>query len=168
MKNVILILLCVLAMTDITAQNTRRRIGNVARANVETEIEDCADTCNIVVPTESAMPLFDSSKIKISGYEKRASDYRETFFITNNTLYTISGVELKLNYSLTDGTQLHQYTKMIRVEIPAGETRKVDISGFDTQRQFYYYKSKAPRKGGKPYKVTIMVLRYDIIARSAE
>ena len=164
MRKYIIIFTVILAVSLVSAQNTSRKISTrqLAAASPDTvfSLVDMAEST-----TESNMPLFDPSVIKISGYEKRASDYRETFFVTNNSPYDISAVELELEYFLTDGTQLHKYKKLIRVEVPAGETRKVDISGFDTQRRFYYYPSKAPRRSGTPFKVSIKVTRYDIIAR---
>lgn len=163
LKYIIIATIALSATLLVSAQNTSRKISTkqivAAVPDTAFSLVDMAETA------ECNLPLFDPSVIKISGYEKRASDYRETFFITNKSPYDISAVELQLEYFLTDGTQLHKYKKLIRTEVPAGETRKVDISGFDTQRRFYYYQSKAPRRGGTPFKVSIKVTRYDIIAR---
>lgn len=145
------------------AQNTHRK---TVRQPATVSVPDTAFAlADMAEHAESNQPLFDASAIKVSGYEKRASDYRETFFITNQSPYDISAVELEIEYFLTDGTQLHKCKKLVRTEIPSRETRKVDISGFDTQRRFYYHKSKASRRGGTPFKVSIKVVRYDIIAR---
>lgn len=159
----IIILGCLTCGLLLSAQNTSRKIY---KPQAEHSRPDSAfSLIDIKQNVECNLPFFDSAWIKISGYEKRASDYRETFFVTNASPYDISAVELELEYFLTDGTQLHKCKKLLRLEIPSGDTRKIDISGFDTQRRFYYYKSNAPRRAGTPFKVDIKVTRYDIIAR---
>ena len=48
--------------------------------------------------------------VTLRGYNKRASDAKETFFITNNTKHRISHVTLLLRYATLTGTMLHERT----------------------------------------------------------
>lgn len=111
----------------------------------------------IVVPS-SADSLEWARSIVFAGYDKPAVSGSESFFISNNTERTIRAIEVEITYLDTKGRMLHQRQEYIRMEIPAAETRKVDIKSFDTQHSFYYVKSNAPAKRATPFD-TRMVIR---------
>lgn len=158
-----------MAVLPIDAQNTTKRSRRtVKRAAVETF--NAREAVPLIADAEgdSAVKnggLFDAAKITITGYDKRVSDYRESFFITNHTPHTLSAVQLLLRYFTPEGEMLHEATRNVRIELKPEDTRKVNITSFDTQSRFYYYKRMRPRNGGAPFKVMVKVQRYDIVAK---
>ncbi len=100
--------------------------------------------------------------VTLRGYSKRASDAKESFFITNNTRRRISAVTLMLRYSTLTGDMLHERKVTITVLLRPGESRLVSIKSWDVQRLFYYYAGPKPRKSATPYKVAFRLTGYDI------
>ncbi len=100
--------------------------------------------------------------VSLRGYNKRASDAKESFFITNNTPHRMSSVRLLMRYSAIDGTMLHERTATIDADLRSGESKLVTISTFDVQRLFYYYAGPKPRKQATPFKVSYRLLGYSI------
>ena len=98
------------------------------------------------------------SQIAFSGFDKPGSSSMESFFITNRTDRTMSGVSLYIEYLTSDGRQLHKRYVKLDCNIPAGETRKCDIKSWDTQRSFHYELSAASRRSS-PFTV-----RFDPVA----
>lgn len=98
------------------------------------------------------------SQIAFSGFDKPGSSSMESFFITNRTDRTMSGVSLYIEYLTPDGRQLHKRYVKLDCNIPAGETRKCDIKSWDTQRSFHYELSAASRRSS-PFTV-----RFDPVA----
>lgn len=98
------------------------------------------------------------SQIAFSGFDKPGSSPMESFFITNRTDRTMSGVSLYIEYLTPDGRQLHKRYVKLDCNIPAGETRKCDIKSWDTQRSFHYELSRASRRSS-PFTV-----RFDPVA----
>lgn len=95
--------------------------------------------------------------VSFSGYDKSLSANKETFLVKNDSPAELSGLRLTIGYFDLSGRQLHQREVVIERDVPSGSTRMVDIPSFDTQKSYYYYKSKVPRKSATPYKVTIRV-----------
>lgn len=93
------------------------------------------------------------SQISFAGYDKPQSSSTESFFITNNTDRTMTGITMYVEYLTTDGRQLHKRFVRLVCDIPPGETRRADMSSWDTQKSFYYEKSASSRRGGTPYTV---------------
>lgn len=93
------------------------------------------------------------SQIAFSGYDKTRTSRTESFFITNNTDRTMTGITMYVEYLTTDGRQLHKRFVRLVCDIPPGETRKADLESWDSQKSFYYEKSDAPKRGGTPYSV---------------
>mgnify|MGYP001245759948 FL=1 len=98
------------------------------------------------------------SQIAFSGFDKPGASSMESFFITNHTDRTMSGVSLYIEYLTPDGRQLHKRYVKLDCNIPAGETRKCDIKSWDTQRSFHYELSRASRRSS-PFSV-----RFDPVA----
>lgn len=93
------------------------------------------------------------SQIVFTGYEKPQSSATETFFITNNTDRTMTGITLYIEYLTTDNRQLHKKFVRLSCNIPPGETRLADIPSWDKQKSFHYEKSSHSKRGGIAYKV---------------
>lgn len=127
------------------AQRTTRR-GIRQKPRTQATVATAADT--IFPPADSLVSL--------SGYDKPLRSRRETFFVTNTSPQRISAVNITLEYIDSSGRQLHSRTITIPVDIPAGETRKVDTPSWDTQLTFYYSESPPARVTTRcyPYSVT--------------
>lgn len=99
-------------------------------------------------------------QLTFSGYDKPRRSSSETFFITNNTDRTMTGVTLYIDYRTPDGRQLDKRFVRLVTRIPAGETRKADIPSWDKQKNFYYEKSGDGKTGGTPYRVIFDPVAY--------
>lgn len=100
--------------------------------------------------------------VTLRGYAKRASDSKETFFVTNHTRHRISRVSLLLRYSSLGGAMLHERTVTVPVMLRPDESQLVSIKSWDVQRLFYYYNGPKPRKRATPFKVAFRLVGYDI------
>jgi len=104
----------------------------------------------------------DPDAVSLKGYSKRASDSKESFFITNNTSHRMSAVRLLMRYTTMAGEMLTQRTVNVPVNLKPGETKLVSVKSFDVQRLFYYYAGPQPRKQATPFKVAYRLTGYDI------
>ena len=104
----------------------------------------------------------DPDAVTLKGFSKRASDSKESFFITNNTSHRMSAVRLLLRYTTMDDEMLTQRQVNVPVNLKPGETKLVNIKSFDVQRLFYYYAGPQPRKQATPFKVAFRLTGYDI------
>ena len=111
---------------------------------------------------DSLLRDLEPNAVTLKGYSKKASDSRESFFVTNNTKHRISHIRLLMRYSLMNGEMLHERTATVEVDLRPGETRLVAIKTFDVQRLFYYYAGPKPRKSATPFKVAFRLIGYDI------
>ena len=98
-----------------------------------------------------------AKKLTFTGYDKKAGASTETFFINNGSDKTIKSIELEITYLGSGGKQLHKREVEIEEEIPAGETRKIDIQSWDKQKHFHYVKSDAGKNGSAPYTVRFKI-----------
>ena len=148
-----LIALCVNTM-DARTKTTRKNLRSleVPVAVLETDDGLLPDSLNGV----------DPNAVSLKGYNKRASDAKESFFITNNTSQRMSAVRLLLRYTTMGGELLTQRTVTVPVRLKPGETKLVEVKSFDVQRQFYYYAGPKPRKQATPFKVAYRLTAYDI------
>lgn len=100
-------------------------------------------------------------QITFSGYDKPQQSSVETFFITNNTDRTLTGVNLYIDYKMPDGRQLTRRFFRLSCKVPPGETRTAEIPTWDKQRSFVYEKSQASSKHpGTPYTITFDPVAY--------
>ena len=134
-------------------RTTQSKLGN-AKTVVE-QIEP--DSCQ----TDSIDGI-DPHAVTMRGFSKRASDTKESFFLTNNTRHRISHVRLLMRYTTLQGDMLHEREVTVPVALKPGETQLVAVRSFDVQRLFYYYGGPQPRKVATPFKVAFRLLGYDI------
>lgn len=110
------------------------------------------------VAEEAQTPVYefiipDSAEIVLSGYDKPLRSTRETEFITNNTPHHITRIVLTTVYFDINGRMLHTMARNIDVDLPAGDTRKIDFTSWDRQKSFYYHRSTPPRTSAIPYSI---------------
>ncbi|MBQ6080548.1 MAG: hypothetical protein IJK93_09770 [Muribaculaceae bacterium] len=104
----------------------------------------------------------DPNAVSLKGFSKRASDSKESFFVTNNTSHRMSAVRLLLRYTTMNGEMLTQRSVTVPVDLKPGETKLVSVKSFDVQRLFYYFAGPQPRKSATPFKVAFRLTGYDI------
>lgn len=114
------------------------------------------------VSADTVASAIDPSSITIRGFNKRASDAKESFLITNNMKQRISAVRLLMRYATMTGELLQERTVNIPVSLKPGETSMVQVKSFDLQRTFYYYAGPKPRKDATPFKVAYRLVGYDV------
>jgi len=157
MKNRILLLVPILALVAVVAM-ARTRTTQSQLKNSTQVVEQLPDAA---VP-DSLLRDIEPNAVTLKGFSKKASDSRESFFVTNNTNHRISHVRLLLRYSLMNGEMLHERVATVEVDLKPRETRLVAIKTFDLQRLFYYYAGPKPRKSATPFKVAFRLVGYDI------
>ena len=118
------------------------------------------DTVDGLLP-DSLMTV-DPAAVTIKGFAKRASDSKESFFITNNTRHRMSAVRLLMRYTTMNGELLTQRSVTVPVSLKPGETKLVEVKSFDVQRLFYYYAGPQPRKQATPFLVSYRLTGYDV------
>ncbi len=143
-----LILICVAALLSCVPQasaqrTTRRALKPVHR--VEAPAEAVADT--LFAPSDSLVSL--------SGYDKPLRSRKESFFVSNHSQHALSALNLTIDYFDTSERRMHSRTLTIDVDIPAGDTRKVDIPSWDTQLTFYYRDSAPARLTTRCYPYSV-------------
>ena len=143
-------------------------VGSVSMARTRTTQTQLKNNSQLVeqlpdanVP-DSLLRDLEPNAITLKGYSKKASDSRESFFVTNNTSHRISHVRLLMRYSQMNGEMLHERIATVEVDLKPHETRLVAIKTFDVQRLFYYYAGPKPRKNATPFKVAFRLVGYDI------
>lgn len=150
-----MLILCVSTL-DVNAR-TRTTRKNLQSTEVPVAALDAADG---LLP--DSLADLDPNAVTLKGFAKRASDSKESFFITNNTNHRMSAVRLLLRYTTMDGEMLTQRTVNVPVNLKPGETKLVSVKSFDVQRLFYFYAGPKPRKQATPFKVAFRLTGYDI------
>lgn len=145
--------LCV-SMIDARTRTTRKNLRSVEVPVVALEASDG------LLP--DSLAEVDPGAVTLKGYSKRASESKESFFVTNNTTHRMSAVRLLLRYTTMNGEMLTQRTVTVPVALKPGETKLVSIKSFDVQRLFYYYAGPQPRKSATPFQVAFRLVGYDI------
>ena len=151
----VLLILCVSTL-DVDAR-TRTTRKNLQATEVPVVALDAADG---LLP--DSLADMDPNAVTLKGFAKRASDSKESFFITNNTSHRMSAVRLLLRYTTMDDEMLTQRTVNVPVNLKPGETKLVSVKSFDVQRLFYFYAGPKPRKQATPFKVAFRLTGYDI------
>ena len=150
---ILLLALCVNTI-DARTRTTRKNLRSIEVPVMALESSDG------LLP--DSLQTIDPDAVTLKGYSKRASDSKESFFITNNTSHRMSAVRLLLRYTTMNGEMLTQRQVTVPVSLKPGETKLVSIKSFDVQRLFYYYAGPQPRKQATPFKVAFRLTGYDI------
>ncbi len=144
----------VVSSMDARTRTTRKHLQSLEVPVAPLEVQDS------LLP--DGMAQIDPGDVTLKGFSKRASDARESFFVTNHTAHRMSAVRLLLRYTTMSGELLTQRLVNVPVSLKPGETRLVEVKSFDVQRLFYYYAGPKPRKQATPFKVAYRLAGYDI------
>lgn len=166
MKNLFFIFLSffLISLPDATARRIRTEPKAPGKNVTDTVIEYMKGSQAISSECEDCCDGYTIKDVVFSGYDKKRSSEKESFFVTNRSDRTLTGFSLYIYYYTIDGRQLHK--KYIRVNclIAPGETEKTDIRSWDSQKSFYYVKSETNPRKGTPYTVSFdpvtIYLRY--------
>ena len=150
---ILIVLIAVVAVATARTRTTQSQLKNNSQV-----IEEIPEG---TIP-DSLIQDIEPNAVTLKGYSKRASDSRESFFVTNNTNHRISHVRLLMRYMQMNGEMLHERIATVEVDLKPKETRLVSIKTFDVQRMFYYYAGPKPRKNATPFKVAFRLVGYDI------
>lgn len=148
-------LAAVVVSTAVARTRTTQRQLHSAAAVVQTIDSADVDSIDLAVGV-------NPDGIIMKGFTKRASDTKESFFITSQLSHRISSVRLLMRYMTMDGSVLHQRRFVVPVDLKPGETKMVSVKSFDTQRRYYYFGGNKPRKSAIPFKVAYRLTGYDI------
>lgn len=120
----------------------------------------------IIINENDSAGIFDriNAKIRFYGFDKTVGASKESFFIINGSDTTLTSAIVEITYFDMHRRQLHQATMPIDCIIPAGETRRVDIKSWDTQKSFYFHQSAKPRRQATPFDVTIRLKSVTLFA----
>ena len=154
------LLLLVVSLLCINTLDARTRTTRKNLQSLEVPVVVMDNTDGLL--PDSLDTSIDPNAVTLKGYSKRASDSKESFFITNNTTHRMSAVRLLLRYTTMNGEMLTQRTVTVPVSLKPGETKLVSVKSFDVQRLFYYYAGPKPRKQATPFQVAFRLLGYDI------
>lgn len=147
-------LLCIAIMLPFTPEAKKTRLKLPVDKKPSAEIEMAKGSQAISTECVTCGDGYTLADVSFSGYDKKASSEKESFFIINRSDRELTGVSLYIVYLTTDSVQLHRRWAKINCSIPPGETGKVDIRSWDTQNSFYYYRSDPPRRRrATPYMV---------------
>lgn len=95
-------------------------------------------------PQADTLRLPDRAMIELTGYDKPLRSAYESFLLTNLTAHQLRSLAVTLDYYDMEGHQLHQRCDTIPIAVPAGETRMIKLSTWDTQRSYYYHQGRKP------------------------
>lgn len=150
----LILLLATAAGTQARVRTTQRQLSTNAP-----RLERIATQLNGDTIIDDDIP---ADAIELRGFVKRASDSKESFFVTSNLKQRISGLHLRLRYTTLDGQPLTEREVTIPVDLRPGETKLVAVKSFDIQRMFYYFGGPKPRKAATPFRVAFRLTGYDI------
>lgn len=138
---------------DAKKVTTKLKVDKKQLAAEEKESEMTSGSFMVASQCAKCNNGYTLSQIEFYGYDKQLSSTKETFFIKNLTDREMTGINMYIEYLTLDGRQLDKRFVKLSCSIPPGETRKVDLKSWDSQKSFYYEKSAPPRKMATPYKV---------------
>lgn len=133
---------------------------------VTTKIKAPADTKEEISEKFKTYPFKETEfekicdKLTFMAYDKKTSASKETFFVDNGSDTALTALEIEISYYNLKNKPIHRRKLTIEQLFPSKETRKVDISSWDSQKSFHYVNSVPSPKGSTPYTVTFKVISF--------
>ena len=148
------ILLALALLAPVTTEGQSRRVRTKVKVSKEALT---AGTFTVSRENEDSIG-YRISQVAITDYKKPAGSDKETFSVTNNTDKTLAAIGMEIEYLTPEGRQLHKRYVTADCDVPAGETRIIDMRSWDRQRSWYYVNGQKPRKQALPYEIRLEVL----------
>lgn len=99
--------------------------------------------------------------LRMVSYEQTWSDNQGTLALKNNTKHTIYNVRYRLTYFDMKGNPMDYKDFYTEIEIAPGMTKKVNVEGYECDRNYSYYLSEAYPDHPKKFKVCYETLAYN-------
>ncbi len=108
------------------------------------------------LPLDTLSLAGDTLAARFYGYEKTLRATRETLFLRNATDRETSEARFTIVYLDDAGREIHRRRVARRMAIPPGQTIRLDIPSWDTQKTYYFRGGPRPRVSATPYSVRII------------
>lgn len=99
--------------------------------------------------------------LRMVSYEQTWLDRQGTLALKNNTKHTIYNVRYRLTYFDMKGNPMDYKDFYTEIEIAPGMTKKVNVKGYECDRNYSYYLSEACPSYPKKFKVSYETLAYN-------
>ena len=99
--------------------------------------------------------------LRMVSYEQTWLDRQGTLALKNNTKQTIYNVRYRLTYFDMKGNPMDYKDFYTEIEIAPGMTKKVNVKGYECDRNYSYYLSEAYPSHPKKFKVSYETLAYN-------
>lgn len=99
--------------------------------------------------------------LRMASYEQTWSDNQGTLALKNNTKHTIYNVRYRLTYFDMKGNPMDYKDFYTEIEIAPGITKKVNVEGYECDRNYSYYLSEACPSHPKKFKISYETLAYN-------
>lgn len=90
----------------------------------------------------SLIHAFAADEVSMVSYEQNWNDHQGSLALKNNTDQPIKNLEFTIEYLNMKGIPLDYKTFSQKVDIAPQKTKKINIPAYESQRQYYYYKSE--------------------------
>ena len=99
--------------------------------------------------------------LRMASYEQTWLDRQGTLALKNNTKQTIYNVRYRLTYFDMKGNPMDYKDFYTEIEIAPGMTKKVNVEGYECDRNYSYYLSEACSSHPKKFKISYETLAYN-------
>lgn len=99
--------------------------------------------------------------LRMVSYEQTWLDRQGTLALKNNTKHTIYNVRYRLTYFDMKGNPMDYKDFYTEIEIAPGMTKKVNVKGYECDRNYSYYLSEACPSYPKKFKISYETLAYN-------
>lgn len=99
--------------------------------------------------------------LRMVSYEQTWLDNQGTLALKNNTKHTIYNVRYRLTYFDMKGNPMDYKDFYTEIEIAPGMTKKVNVEGYECDRNYSYYLSEACPSHPKKFKISYETLAYN-------
>lgn len=99
--------------------------------------------------------------LRMMSYEQTWLDNQGTLALKNNTKHTIYNVRYRLTYFDMKGNPMDYKDFYTEIEIAPGMTKKVNVEGYECDRNYSYYLSEACSSHPKKFKISYETLAYN-------
>ena len=99
--------------------------------------------------------------LRMVSYEQTWLDRQGTLALKNNTKQTIYNVRYRLTYFDMKGNPMDYKDFYTEIDIAPGMTKKVNVKGYECDRNYSYYLSEAYPSHPKKFKVSYETLAYN-------
>ena len=108
-----------------------------------------------------ALPKDKVDAVTMESYEQNWDDNVGTIALKNNTNQDIYNVTFQLIYLDMSGKQLDYEEFSQNVDIAPGMTKKINITAYESSRDYSYYKSEAEYLHPKRFKIKFKLIAYN-------